>query len=105
MPPLSAYFSLVKQGEGESQPNGNTSVLAAADAQAAAAVIEGGGAWGKLRWIKNCINKYVNGRMSQEEMLSTNRATLRALAREQHQARLLRRQNGRQSSLNLPHFH
>jgi hypothetical protein len=34
--------------------------------------------------------------MSQEEMLATNRASLRALAREQHQARLLRRQNNRQ---------
>jgi hypothetical protein len=63
---------------------------------AAGSANDGGGAWGKLRWIKNCINKYVNGRMSQEEMLSTNRATLRALAREQHQARFLRRQNNRQ---------
>ncbi|KAL6077951.1 Tetratricopeptide repeat domain containing protein [Balamuthia mandrillaris] len=44
--------------------------------------------WGCLRCIKNFINKYTAGQITQEEMLRRNRATIRKLARTMHSIRL-----------------
>jgi hypothetical protein len=56
---------------------------------------DGTSLWGCLRWIKNCIAKYINGKLGQEDMLATNRQTLRQLARMQHLARVRRRRDHR----------